>query len=373
MSRLNLANKLTLIRIFLIPVFVLVIFTQIPYGDVIAALIFIIAAATDGLDGYFARTRKEITVLGKFMDPLADKLLISAALIALVDMGRLSSWIAIIIVSREFAVTGLRTIAAAEGVVISASKLGKLKTITQIVGISCLLFDGSSFIAYIMPPEIFHIIALAIIYVALFFTIYSGVDYLVKCWPFLFPSDGAAAGSKAKMDDLETGDEYEGNPGNKIITIDEIAKNLVEKLRKKNLRLAIAESCTGGLLASAVTAVAGSSNCFAYGVVSYSDEVKEKILNVPSAVLREYTAVSKETAIAMAQGLSSLSGADIALSVTGYAGPEGGDENNPVGTVYFGLTYLGQSQSYRYVFEGGRDEVRKKALKQGLTKVLEMI
>lgn len=190
MRHLNLANRLTLIRIFLVPVFVLVTTTQIPkYGDLIAALIFILAAATDGLDGYFARTRREITVLGKFMDPLADKLLISAALIALVDMGRISSWIAIIIISREFAVMGLRTIAAAEGVVISASKLGKLKTISQIIAISALLLEDFSLLHAIIPASVLHVLAVTLIYIALFFTVYSGVDYLIKCWDFLFPGE----------------------------------------------------------------------------------------------------------------------------------------------------------------------------------------
>ncbi len=189
MRRLNLANKLTLVRIFLVPVFVLVASTQIPYGDLFAAVIFIAAAATDGLDGYVARTRKEITVLGKFMDPLADKLLISAALIALVDMGRISSWVAIIIISREFAVTGLRTIAAAEGVVVAASHLGKLKTITQIVAITALLLEDFYYIRVWIPFDLFHIFANVMLYIAVFFTVYSGIDYLVKCWDFLFPPE----------------------------------------------------------------------------------------------------------------------------------------------------------------------------------------
>ncbi len=171
---MNLANKLTLSRIFLIPVFMLVLLIRVPYGEYIAAAIFIIAASTDGLDGYFARKRKEITNLGKLMDPLADKLLISTALIILVEMKEISAWVAVIIIGREFFVTGLRTLAAAEGVVIEASKLGKIKTVFQIIAISALLLND-------FPLSLLNItFGKYAIYIAVFFTIWSGVDYYLK-------------------------------------------------------------------------------------------------------------------------------------------------------------------------------------------------
>lgn len=171
---MNLANKLTLSRIILIPVFMLVLLIRIPFGEYIAAAIFIIAASTDGLDGYIARKRKEITNLGKLMDPLADKLLISAALITLVELKEISGWIAFIIIGRELFVTGLRSIAAAEGVVIAASKLGKFKTVSQIVAISALLLND-------FPLSLLNItFGKYAIYVALFFTVWSGVDYYLK-------------------------------------------------------------------------------------------------------------------------------------------------------------------------------------------------
>jgi len=171
---MNLANKLTLSRIFLIPVFMLVLLARIPFGKYIAAAIFIIAASTDGLDGYFARKRKEITNLGKLMDPLADKLLIAAALVSLVEMKEISAWVAVVIIGREFFVTGLRSIAASEGVVVEASKLGKIKTVTQIVAISAILLND------------FLLVLLNIsfgkyaIYIAVFFTVWSGIDYYLK-------------------------------------------------------------------------------------------------------------------------------------------------------------------------------------------------
>ncbi len=171
---MNLANKVTLLRIILVPVFMFFLLTRIPYGQYIAAAIFIFAASTDGLDGYIARKRKEITNLGKLMDPLADKLLISAALICLVELKAVSGWVAFVIIAREFFVTGLRSIAASEGVVIAASKLGKAKTLSQIIAVAAILlndypfrFLGISFGQYAM-------------YVAVFFTVWSGLDYYVK-------------------------------------------------------------------------------------------------------------------------------------------------------------------------------------------------
>ncbi|ARK30938.1 CDP-diacylglycerol--glycerol-3-phosphate 3-phosphatidyltransferase [Halalkalibacter krulwichiae] len=183
---LNLPNKITISRIFLIPIFMIFLLvpfsfgevnfigTMIPIAHLIGAIIFIIAAVTDFLDGYYARKYQLVTNLGKFLDPLADKLLITAALIALVELQLLPAWIAIIIISREFAVTGIRLVAAADGDVIAASNLGKLKTVSQIVAISALMLHNWPFQAISLP---FDMIA---IWVATFLTIVSGVDYFQK-------------------------------------------------------------------------------------------------------------------------------------------------------------------------------------------------
>ena len=139
---MNLANKLTVIRIFLVPIFLIFIAVQgIPYGTFIATFIFILASLTDKLDGYIARSRNQITNFGKFMDPLADKLLVTSALISLVELQMVPSWAAIVIIAREFAVSGLRTIAASEGKVIAASWWGKIKTVIQIIAIVLLLLQ----------------------------------------------------------------------------------------------------------------------------------------------------------------------------------------------------------------------------------------
>src|SRR5690606_14357335 len=134
----------------------------------------IVASLTDSLDGYIARSRNLVTNFGKFIDPLADKLLVSAALISLIQMGKISSWIVIIIIAREFTITGLRTIAASEGITIAASPLGKIKTITQLIAIIALLLDNFPFRLIGFPFD------KIMIYLSLLFTILSGVYYLFK-------------------------------------------------------------------------------------------------------------------------------------------------------------------------------------------------
>ena len=183
---MNLPNRITLARIFLVPVVMLFLLVRfdfgtiiigdfhITYSEIIATIIFIIAASTDGLDGYIARKNKLVTNLGKFLDPLADKLLISAVLISLVEMQRLDAWVAILIISREFAVTGLRLVAVAEGQVIAASNWGKLKTVIQIVAVCSLMINNFPF-AFIGIP--FSSIA---VWAAVIITLFSGFDYFMK-------------------------------------------------------------------------------------------------------------------------------------------------------------------------------------------------
>ncbi|HZK33776.1 MAG TPA: CDP-diacylglycerol--glycerol-3-phosphate 3-phosphatidyltransferase [Bacillota bacterium] len=171
---MNLANKITLTRIFLIPIFLLIILVDFNFHEFVAAFIFILAASTDSLDGYIARKRNQITTFGKFIDPLADKLLVSSALIVLVSTGQVPALAAIIIISREFIITGFRLLAASEGIVLAASWWGKIKTVTQIVAIVALILNNFPF-QYIGIP--FDAIAL---YVSVAVTIFSGADYLYK-------------------------------------------------------------------------------------------------------------------------------------------------------------------------------------------------
>lgn len=171
---MNIANKLTVLRIFLIPVFMFVLLSQLPSNYLIATVIFIIASLTDFLDGYLARRMNLVTKLGKFLDPLADKLLVISAMVVFVEIDLLSSWVVFIIISRELIISIFRAIAASEGVVIAASWWGKLKTNSQIFMIIALLVSPylpQIFILYINP---------ALIVLATFMTIMSGIDYIIK-------------------------------------------------------------------------------------------------------------------------------------------------------------------------------------------------
>lgn len=172
---MNLANKITLVRVFLIPIFVIILLTNIlpaPLNRYIALAIFIIASLTDTLDGYIARSRNMVTNLGKFMDPLADKMLVISAMICLIELGNLKAWVVIIIVAREFIVTGFRLIAASNNVVIAASWWGKLKTISQMLMVIFLLAN--------IEGVVFEAINDFLIVLTVAFTVISGVDYIVK-------------------------------------------------------------------------------------------------------------------------------------------------------------------------------------------------
>ncbi|WP_053219598.1 CDP-diacylglycerol--glycerol-3-phosphate 3-phosphatidyltransferase [Virgibacillus senegalensis] len=185
---MNIPNKITMSRIFLIPIFILLLTIpfewgswnignqELPISHFTAGLLFILASTTDWIDGYYARKYNLVTNLGKFLDPLADKLLVASALILLVEMGSAPAWVVIVIISREFAVTGLRLVAAGEGLVLAASQMGKLKTVLQIVAISALLLHNFPF-AYLGFP--FGVICL---YAAMVVTIISGYDYFLKNW-----------------------------------------------------------------------------------------------------------------------------------------------------------------------------------------------
>ena len=143
MCKMNLANKLTTLRILLIPIFLAVLYAEMDYAGYIACGIFLIASLTDALDGYIARKYNLVSNFGKFADPLADKLLVMAAFIALVEFGRIAGWIVIIILSREFIVTGFRLLAAEKNIVLAADFWGKLKTIAHMTLIVFLMLDLS--------------------------------------------------------------------------------------------------------------------------------------------------------------------------------------------------------------------------------------
>jgi CDP-diacylglycerol--glycerol-3-phosphate 3-phosphatidyltransferase len=173
-AMMNIANKITVSRILLIPIFMFFMLIDVPYNMEIALIIFLIASITDKLDGYYARKYKLVTDLGKFLDPLADKLLITAAYLIFIELGRIQAWAVFIILAREFAVTGLRGIAANRNIVIAASNMGKYKTVTQIITAVILFLDNYPFSILNIPMD------MILIYVTLLITIVSGADYFLK-------------------------------------------------------------------------------------------------------------------------------------------------------------------------------------------------
>ncbi|RSL33230.1 CDP-diacylglycerol--glycerol-3-phosphate 3-phosphatidyltransferase [Salibacterium salarium] len=183
---MNLPNKITIARILLIPIFMVLMLVpfsfgswnvngnSLPYAHLAGGILFILAAATDWLDGYIARKYKLVSNFGKFLDPLADKLLVTAALLSLIEIAVLPAWMAIVILSREFAVTGMRLVAASDGQVIAASGLAKWKTVFQMAALAVLLFHNVPFEAWNVP------LGMIFMWIAVFLTIISGIDYFVK-------------------------------------------------------------------------------------------------------------------------------------------------------------------------------------------------
>jgi len=167
---MTLPNKLSMVRIFLVPIIVTLILTN--FSMRLALCIFLLAALTDWLDGYIARKSKQITTLGKLLDPMADKLLICSALISLVEIARAPAWIVVIIVCREIAITGLRSVAASKGAVIAASKLGKYKTISEILAVSFLILNE--------PPMNKFFFGEILLWIAMALAIISGIEYVIK-------------------------------------------------------------------------------------------------------------------------------------------------------------------------------------------------
>ena len=177
-ANVNLANLLTLARILLIPVFVVLFSSPTPKRSLVAALVFVVAALTDLLDGYVARRRGQITKLGKLLDPIADKLLVLSGLILLVQFDRVAALVAILIIAREVAVTGIRAIAASEGIVLAAETIGKWKMTAQVVAIVLLILE-SSMLSLTRP---LHLLGTGLLYLALILALVSGGQYLVNFW-----------------------------------------------------------------------------------------------------------------------------------------------------------------------------------------------
>ncbi len=365
------ANIVTLVRICLVPVFVVAILSPWPdffplwpeadeFKPLVAAFIFLALSLTDSLDGYLARSRNEVTNFGKFVDPLADKILVAAALLALIELQVLPSWVALVILCREFIVSGIRMLAASKGVVIAASWYGKAKTVAQIVAI--LLFILKDWLIGHAPYELadpLYLVAWLVMIIALVLTVVSMVDYFQKSRELL------GFGTSRKKTPAQLLVEEEGKNIERE-DIERLSHDVLEKARDRSCMIATAESLTGGLIASALTSVPGSSDVIAGGIVSYANEAKTELLEVCASDIAQVGAVSEEVAASMARGACKALSCDLAVSVTGIAGPGGAVPGKPVGTVWLATSYKGIVETHRFVFKGDRDAVRLQTVDQAL-------
>lgn len=363
------ANKVTLLRILLIPVFVVAIvspwpdwFPQWPEADIwkpwIAALVFVAIAATDFIDGHLARSRNEVTDLGKFMDPLADKILVAAALLALVELGPLPSWVALVILAREFIVSGIRMVAASKNVVIAASWYGKIKTVLQMCAIVLFTVKDSWLVASWGHEAFiaFYLFSWVVMIAALVMTVVSMLDYFAKAKHLLGFGDEQTARNTA---DVSVPEEH-------ATRIEDLARRVVRDATAAGLTVGTAESCTGGMIAAALTSVPGSSVVLNGGIVSYTNPVKHRQLGVAQETLDEQGAVSRETACEMARGAQTALSTDLAVSVTGIAGPGGAEPGKPVGTVWIGLACGTEVDARVFHFEGNRAAIRAQTVEHAL-------
>ena len=172
----NLPNTITLARISVVPFLFFLLMSPGPFWSLVLACLFVLAAITDFLDGFIARKYNMITTMGKFLDPLADKLIVNSAMILMIPIGRIDAWIVVIIIMRDLIVDGIRSIASSEGIYIQASVLGKQKTLAQIIAVTALM------IHYPFLGLDAHLVGTIILYVACVLTIYSGMDYFIKIY-----------------------------------------------------------------------------------------------------------------------------------------------------------------------------------------------
>lgn len=374
------ANIVTLLRICLVPLFVVALISPWPawFGlpedldgakGLIAAGIFIIISCTDWLDGYLARSRGEVTDFGKFMDPLADKILVAAALLALVELGALPSWVVLIILAREFIVSGVRMVAASEGIVIAASWYGKLKTVFQMIAIVLFTIKDSYMVgsAHAAFSDWIWLLSWTVMIIALVLTIVSMLDYIAHARHLIgFDKRRAKKARNGKLRALpdEPGRAHEKHA--EPIALELLACQVLDSARKAQKSVATAESLTGGLIAATLTEIPGSSEVVRGGVISYVNDAKHDLLNVAHETLAQQGAVSKETACAMAQGARRDLRADVAVAVTGIAGPGGAEPGKPVGTVWFGLADAVGTQTLCRCFRGDRSQVRLQTVRTAL-------
>ena len=375
------ANIVTLIRICLVPVFVVVLLSPWPQWfhlpdlaehskSLIAAAIFVLISCTDWLDGYLARSRGEVTDFGKFMDPLADKILVMAALLALIELGSLPSWVALIIVAREFIVSGVRMVAASKGTVISASWYGKFKTVFQMIAIVLFTIKDSYMMGTLVEAfsDVMWVISWIVMAIALLLTVISMLDYISKARELigLGPSKRAMRKQSSDKSNIDGNEEDPGINEVDATHVEQLAAQVIAHASERGITIGTAESLTGGMISAALTSVSGSSAVVRGGIASYATGVKTDVLNVPEQVIEEFGVVSTQVARHMAQGALNDLTCNVAVAVTGIAGPSGAEPGKPVGTVCFACANDNGITAQRKHFEGDRNQVRLQTVIEAL-------
>ncbi len=322
----NLALALTYSRIVLTPLFMFLVLSDIPNASFWAIIVFVIASGTDFLDGYVARITNSTTIFGAIMDPVADKFLVTSALVVLVEKGLLSSWIVTVIIFREFFISGLRIFASQKNINISAHFAGKIKTVFQMIMVISLIAKWEY--------------AWVLVYTTLFLTVYSGIEYTIKYTYFI-----------------------------KKKSIEERLERIHELFTTHHITVSVCESCTGGLLGAYLSQRPGSSLFFKGGIISYMTEIKERVLNIDRDIIEKKGVVSKEVAKLMCDGVKEMFVSNIGISITGLAGPTKGsgvDEKKPIGLTYIGIATQKNTYIEEFHFSGGRGTIRLKACEKAL-------
>jgi CDP-diacylglycerol--glycerol-3-phosphate 3-phosphatidyltransferase len=332
-------NALTISRLLAIPLLMFLLLADFPNHDQVAAIVFVLFSLTDTMDGQIARRQGTVSDLGKFLDPLADKLFVLSVLIVLVEEQLVASWVVVVIFARELLITLLRTVAASQGSVIAAAPLGKTKTVAQVGAVTLLILQR--------PYPLLGLPAALVLALALLLTVTSGFDYLWR-WRHVLLG-GAGAESR----------------------VDPQARELGGLLKDAGMTVAVAESCTGGLLGELITDQPGSSAYFLGGVVAYGDKAKRDLLSVDADVLTKYGAVSGQVAEAMAEGARSRFGSTLAAAVTGIAGPDSDGTSKPVGLTYIAIASDAATSSHEYNFTGDRWSNRRQAAGESLRLLIQ--
>src|SRR5947208_11365838 len=253
---MNIPNSLTVNCLLAMPVLMALLLLRFPGHDQVAAALFVLFSLTDTLDGELARRRGTVSDFGKFLDPLADKLFVLSVLIVLVQEGLVAAWVVVVIFSRELIITILRSVAANQGRVIAAARLGKTKTIMQMSAVALLILQR--------PYPVLVSIADVAVGIAVVFTLWSGLDYL---WRFRHLI--------ALVDNSRVRTGPSGGAPEAVLGAD-----LANILRGSGLTVSVAESSTGGMVGASITDQPGSSAYFTGGVIAYSNEAKQRELGV---------------------------------------------------------------------------------------------